>query len=217
PNYMTVALPDTGDGQFSAGATQKLVELANHSTSVGIGPGMSRSEAINKLVADAYEKIRVPAVFDADALNALAQLDGGLPKARGPRVLTPHVGEFRRLVRDDTLSPAECRACAPEFACRHGVIVVLKGHRSLVTDGQTTHENDTGNPGMATGGSGDVLTGVISSLLSQDLSPLDAAILGVHVHGLAGDIACSKFGEVSLDAENVKDCLSEAFMKLADD
>ena len=101
-----------------------------------------------------------------------------------------------------------------EFAKRHGIVLVLKGSQTLVTDGDSEFVNSTGNPGMATGGSGDVLTGVISGLLAQGYAAMDAAALGVHVHGLAGDIARDRYGEVSLVAENIKESLASAFVNL---
>ena len=214
PNYMTVPVPDDDKGRMGRGAASALLELSKPATNVGLGPGLARSRAVTDVVTELYRHVHAPMVVDADALNALATPPTALPSAAGPRILTPHVGEFRRLVGED-LAPSACRERARAFAGENGVIVVLKGHRTLVTDGTTQFENTTGNPGMATGGSGDVLTGVITALLGQDLSPLDAAILGVHVHGLAGDLARDSCGEVSLVAATVKDFLSEAFQRLA--
>jgi NAD(P)H-hydrate epimerase len=131
----------------------------------------------------------------------------------GPRILTPHPGEFRRLVGTD-LSLDESHDRARRLAEEFGVIVVLKGHQSLVTDGSQSYQNETGNPGMATGGAGDVLTGVIAALLGQGFTPLDAARLGVHVHGLAGDLACDDLGEVSLVASDILEYLPESFQEL---
>ena len=141
-------------------------------------------------------------VVDADALFAIAERAEVIGQSHSARILTPHPGEFARLA--GALPEGSARAtAAAEFARRDTsgrTIVVLKGHRTVITDGQRFALNQTGNPGMATGGSGDVLTGVITALLCQGLAPFDAARLGVHVHGLAGDLAALEMGQVSLIA-----------------
>ena len=154
-------------------------------------------------------------VIDADALNAMAHHPDQLIAAVGPRILTPHIGEFSRLIGDSKATPSQCRERVVEFAAANSVIIVLKGNRTIVTDGTNTYVNRTGNPGMATGGSGDVLTGIITGLLGQDLSPLEAAVLGVHVHGIAGDVARDQYGELSMVAENIKNSLPTAFQSIA--
>ena len=214
PCYMTVAVPSDNLGHLAAEAKTLVMELATNANSVGIGPGLSRGPAITQVVVEVYKRFSGPLVVDADALNALAGRSAGLSGASGPRILTPHVGEFRRLVGEQ-LAPAECRERATTLAAENGLVIVLKGHRTLVTDGAVTYLNETGNPGMATGGSGDVLTGVITALVGQGLSPLDAAVLGVHVHGLAGDLACDEVGEVSLIATDILEYLPDAFQKLS--
>ena len=141
-------------------------------------------------------------VCDADALNALSTNPELLSHHAGPRVLTPHPGEFARLVGHKY--PGEEReAAALELASRCHVVVVLKGHRTFVTDGRRHWHNCTGNPGMATGGSGDSLTGLITALACQGLEPYDAARLGVYLHGLAGDLAAKELGEMSLIASDI--------------
>jgi NAD(P)H-hydrate epimerase len=160
-----------------------------------------------------------PATFDADALFALAVRRTTLSNASGPRVLTPHAGEFARLT-NQSYDPQQRVKTAVEFVrsisadCPHQLVLVLKGHETIVTDGHCYSINHTGNPGMATGGTGDVLTGVITALLCQGLSPFDAARLGVHVHGLAGDLAAAELGQVSLIATDVIDYLPKAFQSL---
>ena len=134
----------------------------------------------------------------------------------GPRILTPHPGEFARLAKLAQPLDWDSQArLASEMAARFGVVIVLKGSRSLITNGTRNVRNLTGNPGMATGGSGDVLTGLITALVCQGLSPFDAAYLGCHVHGLAGDLAAEKFGQVSLIARDLIDFLPGAFRQLA--
>ena len=225
PCFMTIPLPNDNEGRIAAGAQSKLLELSEQSTSIGIGPGLSRSDALDDLVSELFKRYRGPMVVDADALNALAarhtaerqNQPAQLPEAAGSRILTPHIGEFRRLVSDPKLSADACRPRAHDFARENRVIVVLKGHQTLVTDGTQSYANQTGNPGMATGGSGDVLTGLITALLGQDYTPFEATVLGVHLHGLAGDLASEQHGQISLDALSVVDFLPAAFCQLTQD
>ncbi len=133
----------------------------------------------------------------------------------GPRILTPHPAEFARLLgvtRDAALADREQLATAA--ALRLGVVLLVKGHRTLITDGRRAAFNTTGNPGMATGGSGDVLTGIITALLCQGLAPYDAARLGAHLHGLAGDLAEKELGQVSLIASDLCRYLPRAFVAM---
>ena len=153
-------------------------------------------------------------VCDADALNALSTNRELLCRHVAPRVLTPHPGEFARLVGQKY--PGEEREMAAlELAVRCHIIVVLKGHRTFVTDGRRHWHNSTGNPGMATGGSGDSLTGLITALACQGLEPYDAARLGVYVHGLAGDLGAKELGEVSLTARDIVSYLPKALVAVA--
>lgn len=212
PNYMTVAICDDDQGRFSANAAETLLELCRKSTSVGLGPGLGRGTELTRLAVELYLRCPRPMVVDADALNALALHVDQLSQAVALRILTPHIGEFRRLVGEEI--PVEaCRKQAAKFAAKHGVVLVLKGHQTLVTNGEKTYHNHTGNPGMATGGAGDVLTGVVTALLGCDLTPLEAAVCGVHVHGLAGDLARDERGEIGMVAEDIKNCLPQAFMQ----
>jgi len=174
---------------------------------------MGRSEQLDRLVGDLYRDIPKPMVVDADALNALTTQPDILAEHAGPRILTPHPGEFARLV-GKRLDPDYRETAAVELAERCRAVVVLKGHRTLITDGQRRTNNSTGNPGMATGGSGDVLTGLIAALAGQGLEPHDAARLGVHLHGLAGDFAASEYGEVSMIARDLIEFLPDAFEEL---
>ena len=219
PNYMTVPLPSDAQGRISRAALPQLRELSEQATSIGFGPGLSRSEDLNALVAELYQTFPGPMVVDADGLNALAQQPALHTRTVGPRILTPHVGEFRRLwlgAGQDAkrLETGPWAACAEEFAQQHQVVVVMKGRHTRVTDGQRGFTNSTGNPGMATGGSGDVLTGVIAALLGQLKCPLECAALGVFVHGRAGDLACQAKGQVSMSASDIKDSLPKAFLSL---
>lgn len=213
PSYMTVPLPCDEQGRLSLAARERIAERAEGSTCLACGPGLGRSASLDELVPWLYRTVTRPMVFDADALHALASQRQVLEVPGGPRILTPHAGEFRRLIDDarSQLSPPALRERAVTRAQEWGVIVVLKGHRTLITDGQRTTYNATGNPGMATGGSGDVLTGVVTALLGQGLPPFEAAQLGVHVHGLAGDLAADQLGQVSLVASDLLRFLPAAF------
>ena len=163
-----------------------------------------------------WNRARQPLVLDADALNVLAGRLGALRKHRGPIVLTPHPGEFARLLGCDIPTvQARRQELAADFARTHGVVVVLKGHGTVVTDGQRVYVNTTGNPGMATGGTGDVLGGLLAALLGQKLETFAAAQLGVYLHGLAGDLAREQRGEVSLIATDLLDFLPPAFQQHA--
>ncbi len=210
PSYMTVPLPADLQGRLAVEATEQLFELAETATAVAIGPGLGRSAGLDKLVGRLYRRLDKPLVVDADALNALAIQPKSLRRPAGPRVLTPHPGEFARLAGEKLQGEAR-EAAAIEMAAQCGVVVVLKGHQTLVTDGQRRSINATGNPGMATGGSGDVLTGLITALMAQGLSPYDAARLGVHLHGLAGDLAAAELGETSMIASDLVRFLPQAF------
>jgi NAD(P)H-hydrate epimerase len=203
PSAMTVSLPCDGEGRISLGAFPILAPFIEHATAIALGPGLGQSAELVELVGRLFREVRQPMVVDADALNALAKQKSAFDKAAGPRVLTPHPGEFARLTGRDSIPVAERESLAREFAAKHKLVVVLKGHRTVITDGEQLALNTTGNPGMSTGGTGDILTGIITALLCQQLSPYDAARLGCHVHGLAGDLAASELGEVSLIASDL--------------
>src|SRR5262249_42720679 len=165
-----------------------------------------------------YETLLHPLVIDADGLNALAASEDGLSGPGGPRILTPHPGEFARLIKtpaDERPTRDQQIAAAQQLAAEHRLVILLKGHRTIIMDGSQTAENATGNPGMATGGTGDVLTGVITALVCQGLSPYDAAVLGAHLHGLAGDLAAKELGQVSLIASDLVKFLPQAFQSLS--
>ena len=208
---MTSALPSDSEGRIATGALDKLRELADRATVVGCGPGLGHSAEITALVVGLYHELRLPMVLDADGLNALSTLPDVGASHAGPRILTPHPGEFARLVRKKQLNSAELITEAVQLAGRYSAVVVLKGHRTLVTDGKRQYFNSTGNAGMATAGTGDVLTGIITALVGQGLGTFEAAQLGVYLHGLAGDLAAEKLGEVSLIASDLLDFLPGAF------
>jgi NAD(P)H-hydrate epimerase len=154
-------------------------------------------------------------VLDADGLNAFEGKAELLKKRSAPAILTPHPGEFARLLRIEIKEVQARRSdLALQFAADHHLVLVLKGAGTIVTDGRRFYQNTTGNAGMATGGTGDVLTGVIAALVGQGLEPFAAAQLGSYLHGLAGDMAREERGEVSLIASDLLEWLPEAFQKL---
>ncbi len=210
PCYMTTPLPADSGGRIATAACDAIIELSTSATVLALGPGLGRSDELDELVPRLYRRIEQPMVVDADALNALSDAPQALSSPGGPRILTPHPGEFARLYGRIPRSDEDRMAAAAELAGRTGAVVVLKGHHTCVSDGVTTTLNTTGNPGMATGGSGDVLTGLIAALCCQGLSMLDAARLGTHLHGLAGDLAAKHLGQVSLIATDLIDALPEA-------
>lgn len=219
PAYMTHPLADDGE-QLIEAALEPLTDLVAKATATAIGPGLGQSPALETIVAELQCHATTPTVFDADGLNALATRPEMLTTPGGVRILTPHAGEFARLCGQPLNDPnddGERRTAATALAQRDPTsqtIVLLKGPRTLLTDGKHFAINQTGNPGMATGGSGDVLTGILVALLCQDLTPFDAARLGAHVHGLAGDLAAAKLGETSLIATDIVDWLPTAWIKL---
>lgn len=212
PSYMTAAVPADDDGRISLAARDALGQFAEKATVIGCGPGLGSSDELTELVGWLYTSLKQPAVFDADALNALARQPHLLERPGGPRLLTPHPGEFQRLVgAREKLARDEAERQAAALAGRCGIVILLKGHRTFITDGEQAGRNTTGNPGMATGGTGDVLTGIATALLAQHLSCFDAARLAAHVHGLAGDLAAAELCEVSLIASDLVRFLPAAF------
>jgi NAD(P)H-hydrate epimerase len=214
PSYMTAALADDGDGRLAMAGFQRASELIAHATVVAIGPGLGQSIDVTEFVTTLYREAPLPMVVDADGLNALATKRDKLAEHAGPRVVTPHPGEFARLTGAHG-PPADRIAAAIELAKKASIVVVLKGHGTVIADGSRHSINTTGNPGMATGGTGDVLTGVIAALLAQGLAPFEAAQLAVYIHGLAGDLAAGELGQVSLIASDLIRFLPKPFQKTA--
>jgi NAD(P)H-hydrate epimerase len=214
PCVMTAGLAQDNDGRFGRDAEAEALALAQTSDVVALGPGLGRSAALADFVAHFLAKYEKPIVLDADGLNNLADIRAAQWNHAGPLIITPHPGEFARLLNTESAAvQANRRELAVKLAREAHVIVVLKGHGTLVTDGLRLYVNTTGNPGMATAGSGDVLTGVIAALLGQGLEPFAAAQLGVYLHGLAGDLGRDAFGEVSLIAMDLIDYLPRAIQR----
>jgi ADP-dependent NAD(P)H-hydrate dehydratase len=220
PCVMTRGLPADQGGGFDAAAGAALATRLAAADAAAVGPGIGRTAAVRAIALRLWRETAVPLVFDADALWALSPADRGLLRDHaGPRVLTPHAGELARLVGRD---PAAVRdadrpvlaEAAAALAAELDVVIVFKGAGTLVVAPQQQARNETGNPGMATAGTGDVLAGVIAALLGQGLGAFDAARLGAWVHGRAGDAAAADLGQVSMTARDLLDRLHIGFRAL---
>ncbi|MBI4711599.1 MAG: NAD(P)H-hydrate dehydratase, partial [Candidatus Omnitrophica bacterium] len=208
--------PSTSKGTLSLKGFREIERFCATQSVLAIGPGLSQHTTTQQLIRKVLQVTELPVVIDADGLNALKGHLKVLEACRGRAILTPHPGEFCRVFGgklDDSDGTRKRRALGA--AEKHGSVIVLKGHRTVVaTPEGDCHINTTGNPGMATAGSGDVLTGMIAALVGQGLSSFEAACLGVYVHGLAGDIAAKKIGETSLTAGDLLRFLPDAFKSL---
>jgi hydroxyethylthiazole kinase-like uncharacterized protein yjeF len=213
---MTEALPETPQKTLSAAALPLIVDLMKGKNAVLIGPGISTNPSTAKLATSLLPKIKIPVVIDADGLNILADNPDALRSLPKPAVLTPHPGEFARLVRRSIKDVLDHRLeLVPRFAESHGIFIVFKGYRTLIaTPEGRVYINPTGNPGMATGGSGDVLSGMIASLLMQEKDVLGATLAAVYLHGLSGDIAARKLGERGLIAGDLIKYLPKALKEM---
>lgn len=186
-------LPDE-EGKLSEAAIPEILSRMPQMDAVLIGPGLGQSEGTFQAVKTVLERADCPVVLDADGINVLAAHKDILRGRTNPTILTPHAGEFARLGGN----PEDRVAAAEEMARDLGCVILLKGHRTVITDGQTTYINPTGNPGMAVGGSGDVLAGIITALLGAGIAPPEAAACGAWLHGAAGDICERQIGQYGM-------------------
>jgi NAD(P)H-hydrate epimerase len=215
PEAMWEPLPETDTGAIAFAARARVLELLSDRDALAIGPGLSTHDETARLVDALVAESIVPTLVDADGLNALARSRRKFP--RGHRVaLTPHPGEAARLLAATAKDVESDRLGAVRrLAAEWNASVLLKGHRTLVSSPSgNVQVNSTGNPGMATGGTGDVLTGVVGALLAQGIAIEDALALGAHVHGLSGDFAASELAQTSLMATDLIRKLPEAFRAL---
>lgn len=187
-------LPDA-DGKLSVQALPQILKRLSGMDAVLIGPGLGQSEGTLAAVRAVLEEFPGPVVLDADGINVLCAHMDILRERKSPTVLTPHAGEFARL---GGIVGTDRMAAAVDFTRANGCILLLKGHHTVITDGDRCYLNPTGNPGMAVGGSGDVLAGIIVSLLGQGIEPLTAAACGAWLHGAAGDICADKIGQYGM-------------------
>ena len=212
---MTLPLPQTADQSLGPGAIEPLLKFAQDKSVAAIGPGLSTHPETALVVHGLITKLAIPMVIDADGLNVLVGHLDLLKKTRAPIVMTPHPGEMARLIGTSTHAVQTDRlGVAADFVKRHPVTLVLKGARTIIADrsGVLTI-NSTGNPGMATAGTGDVLTGMIAGLIAQGYPPDQAARLGVYLHGLAGDLAAAEVGEIGFIAGDLIQRIPAAITK----
>ena len=207
-------LEETPEGKISKNNIDFLLCEAEKSSAVLIGCGLSVCDDTEKLVNSFIENCAKPLVLDADALNCVAKNPDILKKANAP-IITPHPGEMARLVKSTPKSVNENRAeIAADFAKEYGVVTVLKGAGTIIASPEgRVMINRTGNSGMATGGSGDVLAGMTGSLLAQGANPFAAAAAAIYLHGLAGDIAAEKLGRISMLPTDLINEISQAYRK----
>ncbi len=207
PVVMTWPLPQTRLGYLGHAAFKIFQGNYQKFTSIAIGPGLSVNAQTQKAVIAFIKKCSVPLVIDADALTALSADLKSLHYLKTPKILTPHVGEMARLCNIPRSSVEKNRTkIAKDFAHKYGCILLLKGPKTIVADPHgKIYVNQTGNAGMATAGSGDVLTGIIAAFLAQGLTAFDAAKYGSYVHGLAGDRAAKKISATSMIATDIID------------
>ncbi|WP_437188265.1 NAD(P)H-hydrate dehydratase [Planctomicrobium sp. SH668] len=209
PSYLTISL---NDDESALGA---VWDAAEGKSAVGIGPGAGTGTVFHRITTNLYRDLSLPIVADADALNCLAKEPEQLRTHSGSRILTPHPGEFARLTGVDVRSIQQNREqLAFEFAGRYNITLILKGAGTVVTDGQRIYVNTTGNSGMSTGGTGDVLTGLTTALLAQGMEPFSAAQLAVYLHGKAGDLAADALSKPALIASDLPDYLGKAWLTL---
>jgi NAD(P)H-hydrate epimerase len=217
PCYTTLPLAEDSEGRISSRALHAILNAVQENDAIAVGPGLGQSAGLRTVVETLLRQEGLSMLIDGDGLNNLSKLPDWPKKCKADVVLTPHPGEMKRLwsglFREEM--PKDRQETAVRMAQASDAVIVLKGAGTVVTDGQRVYVNTTGNPGMATAGSGDVLTGVITSFMGQGLRRLDAAILGVYTHGLAGDLASSRLGQISLMATDLIDALPEAFQAAA--
>lgn len=212
---MVRPFPSTKQGSFAYRGLKEILQFAKSQDVLALGPGLSQNPETQKLVRKLLTLSSLKnIILDADGLNAFQGRAKDLPK-QSDLILTPHPGEFKRLFGFSAGSTgAERKKSARIAAKKSGVTLILKGHHTIVAQGPKLYVNPTGNPGMASGGTGDVLTGILAALLGQKFSAWDAARFGVFIHGLAGDLAAKKVGQVSLTASDLLAFLPVAIKNL---
>ncbi len=212
---MTLPLPETKNLSLALKAKKEILHFAKKCNAVAIGPGLGTDNETQKLVRELLEELTMPVVLDADGINALEGDLSPLTARQAQTVITPHPGEMARLtgkVADEVQASRE--SIARSVAELTGAIVCLKGHETVVADPQgKVYVNKTGNSGMASGGTGDVLTGMIVSFIGQSIDAYSATVAAVYIHGLAGDIAADKKGQFCMTASDILTYMPEAFDK----
>ncbi len=193
---------------FSMGALTHIIDELNWADSVAIGCGIGKNDDTEVLVNQIIKESNVPVVLDADGINSILMNIDVLKDSKAPLVLTPHPGEMARLINESVDYVQSNRiSVAKAFAQEYGIILVLKGANTVITDGKEVFVNTTGNPGMAMGGTGDMLTGMIASFIAQGISPFDAAKCAVYIHGLCGDITANEISERGMSVNDMIELL----------
>ena len=218
--HESVCVPVKGNdiGTLCKADIPAISAILEKATAILIGCGMGNNDAAAEVLKAVLSTAKCPVIIDADGINVLSQHIHEIDDCKVPIILTPHVKEFSRLsglsVADILKAPAKV---AEEYSkARRGITLVLKGHRTYIAQNGEVYENIAGNSGMAKGGSGDVLAGVIASLTAQGAESLKAAVMGVHIHALAGDIAAAKLSQTAMLPSDIIDSLSEVYTKLED-
>ncbi|MCX5633787.1 MAG: NAD(P)H-hydrate dehydratase [Phycisphaerae bacterium] len=213
PCYTTIPLAEDSSGKISAKAVDTVLKAVEENDIVAFGPGVGVSGGVKTILENLLRLDGLRLVIDADGLNNLALLKNWSDINKANLILTPHPGEMKRLWTSLLRKPmpSDRQTIAVEFANAAKIVLVLKGHGTVVADAEKVYVNTTGNPGMATAGCGDVLTGVITALCGQGLDNFDASVLAVYIHGLAGDLAAKDKGQISLIATDILDYLPQAF------
>ncbi len=213
PCYTTIPLAEDSSGKIIAKAVDTVLKAVEENDIIAFGPGVGISGGVKIVLENLLRLEGIRLVIDADGLNNLAALTDWPDISKANLILTPHPGEMKRLWSGllRTSMPGDREAIAIAFAKASKAVIVLKGHSTIITDSEKIYVNTTGNPGMATAGCGDVLTGVIAALCGQGLDNFNASVLAVYIHGLAGDLAAKDKGQISLIATDVLDYLSAAF------
>lgn len=196
-------LPDE-EGMFAATAAQQIISRLGGMDAVLIGPGIGQSAGTSQVVKTVLSNFKGPVVVDADGINVLKVHKDILRGRKAPTILTPHSGEFVRFTDRDCKDRVNAAA---QLAEELGAVLVLKGHETVITDAATCYINPTGNPGMAVGGSGDVLAGMIAALLGIGLAPLEAAACGAWLHGAAGDLCAKEMGQYAMLPSDILNAL----------
>ncbi len=212
PEAVFTLLPENEEGRISSEALGEILRASRKADAVLIGPGLGNDKDIEALVLALLSELKIPVVLDADGINVISKHIDIIENAKCPLVLTPHEGEFSRLSGLTSSYIHENREkVLRDFTEKNNAVVMLKGKDTLIAKGgEEMYINPTGNAGMATAGSGDVLAGMIASLIAQGADPFESAVLGAYLHGLSGDIAKEKFTEYSMLPSDIANCISEA-------
>jgi NAD(P)H-hydrate epimerase len=215
PCYTTIPLPEDNNGIISSKTIATILAAAAQNDVVAFGPGIGIGRGVRDVLTNLIAQPDLKLIIDADGLNNLAKITNWPDTAKASITLTPHPGEMKRLwqglIRQPL--PEDRTAQATTLAQKTNTTIVLKGASTVVTDARKLYINTTGNPGMATAGSGDVLTGIIAALAAQKMNNFDAAVSAVYTHGLAGDIAAESKGQISLIATDIIEALPQAFAR----